>query len=481
METTTLLLVAIGILSFILLMVLFIPSSDNAKRKGSKGYYEFVLTSKGKKITFGDPFDNFLVYGGANSGKTKSIGKPILGQYIKAGFAGFIYDYKDFDLTKTAYHFIKKYNSPYDFYYISFTDLDRTYRVNPISPRVIQDENLFLQVIEDLLLAYQGEGGKRDEWFNGALGILKGIAIRFYHDYPDQCTIPHIVQFACSAGASRIMDFLKGAPSSRMLASAFIDSEGSERTQASYLSSLTNYVSALAFNKNICYVLSGNDFDFNLIDPDCPKIVSVANSYQIENVISPVIALMVSISSRRFTMSNQIPFFYFFDEATTFKIPDFEKMPSVLREYKCSFTFMTQSSAKVERRYSKLDRSSIEANFSNQFYGRTKDVEALKTYPLVFGKEEKKRISSTTGTSRGGDNRSRTVSMQKEEVYDTSFFTSLQSGEFVGSASHSNVSNFHLRFDMYQEEEGELPAVGAVTPLVVERNALEISAFVAGI
>lgn len=478
MEMTTLVWVGIGVLLLIVIVVVIIPSSDKNKNKGE---YAFALTAKGKRITFGDPFDNFLVYGGANSGKTKSIGKPILGQYIEAGFAGFIYDYKDFDLTKTAYHFVKKYNSPHEFYYISFTDLDRTYRVNPISPRVITDENLFLQVIEDLFLAYQGEGSKRDEWFNGALGILKGIAIRFYHEHPKQCTIPHIVTFACSAGAERIMDFLKANPSSRMLASAFIDSEGSERTQASYLSSLTNYISALAFNKNICYVLSGDDFEFNLIDPDNPKIVSVANSYQIENVISPVIALMVSISSRRFTMRNEIPFFYFFDEATTFKIPDFEKMPSVLREYKCSFTFMTQSSAKVERRYSKLDRSSIEANFSNQFYGRTKDVEALKTYPLVFGKEEKKRVSSTTGTSRGGDNRSRTISSQKEEVYDTSFFTNLQSGEFVGSAAHSNRPHFHLRFDMYQEEEGELPAVGAVTALVVERNALEIAAFVASL
>lgn len=480
METTTIILIAIGVLLLVVAVVALLPSTDSSKKVG-KGLYEFVLTAKGKTIRFGDPFDNFLVYGGANSGKTKSIGKPILGQYIKAGFAGFIYDYKDFDLTKTAYHFVKKHNSPHEFYYISFTDLDRTYRVNPISPKVIPDENLFLQVIEDLLLAYQGEGSKRDEWFNGALGILKGIAIRFYHDYPKQCTIPHIVNFACSAGSERIMSFLKESPSSRMLASAFVDSEGSERTQASYLSSLTNYISALAFNKNICYVLSGDDFEFNLIDPERPKIVSVANSYQIENVISPVIALMVSISSRRFTMRNEIPFFYFFDEATTFKIPDFEKMPSVLREYKCSFTFMTQSSAKVERRYSKLDRSSIEANFGNQFYGRTKDVEALKTYPLVFGKEEKKRISSTTGTSRGGDNRSRTVSSQKEEVYDTSFFTNLQSGEFVGSAAHSNMPHFHLRFDMYQEEEGELPAVGAVTSLVVERNALEIQAFVAAL
>lgn len=471
----TILFALAGVFLLIILVVLLLPTK---KEKATKTPFEFVLTAGKRRILFRDPFDNFLVYGGANSGKTKSIGKPILEQYIKSGFAGFIYDYKDFDLTRTAHHFVQKYEVTPRFYYISFTDLDRTYRVNPIAPSVIEDENLFLQVIEDLLLAYQGEGSKRDEWFNGALGILKGIAIRFYKDYPQQCTIPHIVNFACSAGAERILNFVEATHESRMLASAFVDSKGSERTQASYLSSLTNYLSPLAFNKSICYVLSGNDFEFNLIDPDCPKILSVANSYQIENVISPVIALMVSISSRRFTMKNEIPFFYFFDEATTFKIPDFEKMPSVLREYRCSFTFMTQSAAKVERRYSRLDRSSIEANFANQFYGRTKDVEALKTYPLVFGKHETKRVSTSSGTSRGGDNRSRTISTQKEDVYDTNFFTLLQSGEFVGSAAHSNMRSFHLRFDMYREEEIELPMVDNVTPSRVQRCYDEITAFV---
>ncbi|MCS3273407.1 type IV secretory system conjugative DNA transfer family protein (plasmid) [Bacteroides fragilis] len=110
---------------------------------------------------------------------------------------------------------------------------------------------------------------------------------------------------------------------------------------------------------------------------------------------------MLSISSRRFTLKNKIPFFYFLDEATTFKIEEFEKMPSVLREYLCGFTLLTQSAAKIEKLYGRLDRSSIEANFSNQFYGRTKDIEALKSYPLVFGKAEKQRISRTTGSSRG--------------------------------------------------------------------------------
>lgn len=44
-------------------------------------------------------YSNFLVYGGAGSGKTKSIGKWLLSEYMRLGFAGFIYDFKDTDYT----------------------------------------------------------------------------------------------------------------------------------------------------------------------------------------------------------------------------------------------------------------------------------------------------------------------------------------------------------------------------------------------
>ena len=465
----TLLLIFVGLIILIVIIV-FIPSKkENGKGQGQASDNRFVLITKRGKITFGDPFDNFLVYGGANSGKTKSIGKPLLREYIRHGFAGFIYDYKDFDLTKTAYNLKQKYNYPFQFYYISFADMDRTYRVNPISPNVVRDENIFLQLIDDMLTAYMGDNTKKDEWFYGALGILKGIAIRFYMDFPKMCTIPHIVNLACIANATKLMEFLNENTQSRILASAFLNASDSPKTQASYLSSLTNYLAPVAQNKKICYVLSGNDFDFNMIDPECPKLVSVANAYQIENVISPIISLMISVSSRRFTLNNEVSFMYFLDEATTFRISDFEKMPSVLREYKCSFTFITQSAAKIEKRYSRLDRSSIEANFSNQFFGRTKDIEALKTYPLVFGKEEKRRISKTSGASRGGESRSRTVSTQKEDRYDTSFFTKLKAGEFLGSAAHSNFRDFHLNFDMYNaNEEEEIPVIQNVLPSTLE-------------
>lgn len=103
-------------------------------------------------------------------------------------------------------------------------------------------------------------------------------------------------------------------------------------------------------------------------------------------------------------------------------------MPSVLREYKVGFVLQTQSGSKVENQYGRLDRSSVEANFGNQFFGRTKDVESLKYYPMIFGKEEKERRSRSTGKSGGSTNRSVTVSSQKEDIYQGKDFADLEPG-----------------------------------------------------
>ena len=153
-------IIGIACLVGIIVVVLLLPNSGKQQQKGQK--YRFELSAGGgRKITFADPFDNFLVYGGANSGKTKSIGKPLLSQYIQAGFAGFVYNYKDFDLARTAVHLVKKHNYPYGCFQISFTDMERTHRTNPIRPSVVKNETLFLQLMDDMMTAYQGKDGKR--------------------------------------------------------------------------------------------------------------------------------------------------------------------------------------------------------------------------------------------------------------------------------------------------------------------------------
>ena len=307
-------------------------------------------------------------------------------QYIRSGFAGFIYDFKDFDYTRTAYNLIRKHGYPHEFYYVNFTDMNRTYRFNPLDRRNIKDRTMLMQLMEDVL---------------GAL--------------------------------------------------------------------------MLTTNENIYYVLTGNDFDFNLINPEHPKLFAISNNYATESVISPVIAMVMSIASRSFSMENRVPFVFILDEMTTFKVRDFEKLPSVLREYGAAFLLLTQSGAKLEKLYSKLDRSSIEANFGNIFLGRTQDVEALKYYPLFFGKYEKEKKSTSSGSSGGGRNSSVTISTQKEEIYESKDFASLEPGEFIGMGNRSNIKgHFRKKFRLFELEEEPLPVVAFRTEKEISDNYTKI-------
>lgn len=443
---------------------------DSLRKGGSEKAICLPVLSgvRGRQLRFYYYYANFLVYGGAGSGKTKSIGKWLLQEYIRLGFAGFIYDFKDIDYTQTAYNLMKKYDYKGEFYYINFDNLSRSYRFNPL--KNVSDKTVLMQLMEDMLLSMQAKDAKQDEWFAGGLGILRGVAYRLYDEFKEYCTIPHILTLIMNSSQDSLTRFLEQNTISEMMAGAFLKAKGSEKTQASYISTLSNQIATMATDENIAWVLSGNDFDFNLIDPEHPKMFAVSNNFSKNSVYSPVIAMLLSISSRQFTMQNKVPFVYFLDEMTTVKIKNFETLPSVLREYKGAFVLLTQSGAKLENLYGKLDRSSVEANFGNMFLGRTKDVEALKYYPLFFGKEEKERRSRSAGKSGSSSNSSVTISSQKEDVYQGKDFSELEPGEFIGSATRANVKEFKAKFKMFEMEEEELPVHEFVTPEQVTEN-----------
>lgn len=462
--------IAISLFVYIALNV-----NEASAYKVDKSKAFFLETTDNDKIYFGYPNDNFLILGGAGSGKTKSIGKPLMEQFIMKGWAGFIYDYKDFDYTKTAYNLCKKHNYPHEFYYVSFTDLKRTYRFNPLDPEIVKSETLLFQLMDDILSASIPPDTKKDEWFQGALGILRGVAWVLYDRYRDMCTLPHILNLILMADKHQLFYFLDKYPMSRMLAGAFIDAKGSERTQASFLSTLSNYITTIATNKNVAYVLTEGtnnkiNFKFNLVDQEYPKLFAVANNFALESILSPIISMLMVLSARQIEFGNTTKFVYILDEMTTFKVRDFQNFPSVLREYGAAFVILTQSGAKLEKLYGKFDRSSIEANCSNLFLGRTKDVEALKYYPLFFGKEERKKKSKSSGSSNSGHNSSVTISTQKEEVYESKDFSALIPGQFIGMAGHTNKPLFDVTFKQFSLKEEGLPILAAVTKDDVNEN-----------
>lgn len=81
---------------------------------------------------------------------------------MRLGFAGFIYDFKDTDYTRTAYNLIKRHRYPHKFYYVSFDRPERSYRFNPL--KVMRDRTELIQLMEDVLLALLPKKEQQNEW-----------------------------------------------------------------------------------------------------------------------------------------------------------------------------------------------------------------------------------------------------------------------------------------------------------------------------
>lgn len=456
--------VPVFVVSAIIYMVYKIRKEK--EQKAIKKSMQIILEHDKGKIIYSNPYNGFLVYGGAESGKTASIGKPLLKQYMLNDFAGFIYDAKENDYTLTALKIKEEINYPYPIYNLDFLDPSRSYRTNIFCPEVITEPQLVPEFAELFFSSFLADDEKKETWYKMGLGVFKAVAWNFYNYYPKKCSLPHICNFISQNDSDKILEFVMANETSKNYASSLINAQGSEKTFSSILTTVSNFIADFSANRNACYILSGDDFLYNPLDLDNPKMICVSNHFRARNIISPLVALLFCTIAKQIKISNKIPIVFFMDEATTFKIPELESYPSELREYLVAFILLTQSAGKLEKKYNRFDRSSIESNLSNQFYGWTADTIALDNYAKQFSKAEEKTKSFTTGEGRG---RSTTTSSRKEVRYDGEFFGKLKPGEFVGKAKNANKRTFHTRFKQYAGGKlTELPVIREVTPDDIE-------------
>ncbi|NKI28212.1 type IV secretory system conjugative DNA transfer family protein [Arenibacter sp. 6A1] len=448
-----------GLTASIFLYVVLNVGSDKKENTSNKKYKSppLVLGTKDKKsLRYYEPLENFLVYGGANAGKTASLGKPLLLEYLKQGYSAFVYDAKEFDYAKTIFSYYRTHNPPSKLYYANFNDANKSHRFNPIKPQLFANSSQFEEINEHFLKSLRGSQGEGGTWFDAALGLYKGISWVFFKHYPQWCTIPHITNFFLHRSTEDLLLFLQKDAKAMGYASSVFKGAKSENTIGSVLFSLANYLSKVANNETVCYILSGDDFDYNFVDPERPISFCLCNSHQISDTLSPIMGALVNISAKQYTLDNKNPVVYCLDEATTFHIPNFENLPSLLREFKVAFLMLTQSASKVEKLYGKLDLNSIHSNFTNKFFGKTGDVNAVKMYQQLFEMvmHEYKSESKNFGDRYS---ESETTSKRKEHKYEASFFSHLKPGEFVGLCGQSNYVDFHKEFVPYDRTQDMEP------------------------
>ena len=130
--------------------------------------YTFRMPLSSGSIKLKDIRRGVSIIGAAGSGKTESVVAPFLRHFSKQTFCGIIHDYKNFELSRIAYPLFKESKMP--FYLISFDTIYN--KVNPISPRYMQDEESVNEIsrvlLENLLEKKESLSSGSSKFFNDA-------------------------------------------------------------------------------------------------------------------------------------------------------------------------------------------------------------------------------------------------------------------------------------------------------------------------
>ena len=425
-----------------------------------------IRTDKGTKYV-----RNFLrgisIFGSAGSGKTISLIFPILKHFSEQKFAGIIYDFKDGELTELAIPLFKE-----KLKIIAIHNASISARVNPISPKLINDENDINEIVAVLMDNLINNGaGKGDDFFkDSGSSLLSAVILKFWLDHPSFCTLPHVISFILAVDFSvqeqnfnqslgeqainqfaKLKAFLTDNDRVAIQGSAFILGLASERQTASVLSTLANALRKISSPKTF-WVLSGNEIDFDINSDENRSVISVLNEPKNSKFLSPINASIIHSISKQMMVRNRQPSFLCLDEAPTIKLLNMAQIPATMRSFQVGVIYCAQDIVQGIVQYGRDGFKEILANLSTQFFGKSNDPDTSKFYESYFElvKEKTKSISEKGDFLSGG----RTITTGEKEVskYRASRFQNLKVGEFAMLSDGKNQI-YHIQAEQITSEK----------------------------
>ena len=409
-------------------LYVFLHKTDNVLNGDSKYQVNFKTTKGIFKL------DNIKrgasVIGSAGSGKTESVVYGFLQHFQKEGFCGIIHDYKDFELTEMAYPLFKDGDIP--FKVISFDKI--IHRVNPIAPRYLESEESVNEVsrvlIENLLEQREsGATGATKFFTDAAEGLIGGLIWKLKIDYPEYCTLPHLIAIYQLLETDDLIQFLETNTTSRAMADAFISGKDSERQTAGVKSTLANALKRIS-TQRIFMALSADEVPLNINSEDNPCVISIVNNPKFETSYSPVIATIIHTITKQMSVRGQRPSFLLMEEAPTIRLLNMHRIPATLRSYNISTIYVMQDKIQNDMMYGDKASKAILSNLSYQFFGKVNDPDTAKYYERFFEIIKDPTKSVSRGHSLDFDTRVTTGEKEIPKIRADVFFR-LKQGEFI--------------------------------------------------
>lgn len=395
-----------------------------------KDKYFVQIKGIGASVNIANIKRGVSIIGSAGSGKTESVVYVLLDHFGKHNFSGIIHDYKNLELTEVAYPLFK--DSKLDFYIVSF---DTFYnRVNPIAPEYMdseEDVNEISRVLtENLLELRDSNSAGSGKFFNDVVeGLFGGLIWKLKTDYPQFCTLPHLIAVYQFLDSESMVEFLSTNITSKSMADAYIKGTASEKQTAGVNSTLSNALKRLA-TKRIFYVLSGHDIPLDINNKDNKAVVSVVNNPKYDSSYSPVIASIIHTITKQISVRNRESSFLMMEEASTIRLLNMQRIPATMRSYDISTIYVIQDKVQNDIMYGDKGSKAILSNLSYQFFGKANDPDTAKYYEQFFEIIKKQTKSVSSSNNLTFDSRITTGEKEQSKVRADVFFK-LKAGEFV--------------------------------------------------
>lgn len=426
----------------------------------NKSEKEFAITLEAHDgyINIPNPFRSVLVIGGAGAGKSASIAEPAIYQLAKKRFAGFVYDFKYSVLGDVVYSCFLHFNvSDVKFYPVSFTDLERSCRFNPLDPRFLESQTYVEEYSWALYSNLDKEAIKKGGFFaESAAGLLKAVIWFMKKNHPEYCTLPHIVNVILNADTPTLVKMICSDDETKGMMKAVKEAADKQAYDqlAGVIGSLTMQLQKIN-TLEINWVLTGEDFTIDLNNPNNPKFIILGSHPTIRTALSPIIAFISTIALKVMNQQGKQQSVALIDEGPTIFIPNLDEIPATARSNKLAVFYMAQDFSQMDAMYGKDKRIALVSNLATQFYGNVSGYDTAKYVSDIVGKEYRMIESINTGLSQSdsGESQSKgqSFSEQQREIIKTQEMFSLPTGTFVGKLVESENDWFKARMKRIQD------------------------------
>ncbi len=408
---------------------------EQEKRKIENPYSVNIKTEDGW-LNVVNPFRATMVLGTPGSGKSYTIVEEYIKQHIQKGFAMLVYDFKYPDLSKVAYNYFLAYRSNYanppSIYMVNFDEPRNSHRVNPIAPSLIQNQADALATSEALFLNINKEYIKKKDFFTSSAVNLVAAIIWFLRSFEGgkYCTIPHVISLL-SLSDDVLFSILEKQADIKPLLSPFADALSKQAYEqlSGQTASARIPLSRLA-TKELFWILSGNDMELDINNPNHPAILFLANNPQTQKSYGAIFGLLASTITRIINKKNRLPLSLIIDELPTIYINGLDNLIATARSNKISTLLSFQDLAQLERDYGREVANAIFNTVGNKITGSVV-AETAKKLSDMIGKTIQQRANisySNRGTTTG-----KTTTL--DYLIPPETIAQLSQGEFCGVLS----------------------------------------------